>query len=92
LIASVAKSSGVNSAVFQGEEEEITQRVSDILQGNFAPIEIPYLEIPGSMPLVFESSEELLAEIFEKDQFFIDELEEEYLMFTAEIQDRVVRG
>ena len=37
------------------------------------------------MPLVFESSEELLAEIYEKDQFFVDELEEEYLMFTAEM-------
>ena len=35
--------------------------VSDILKGDFAPIEIPLIEIPGSKPLVFEESNKLLA-------------------------------
>ena len=49
------------------------------------------IEIPGSKPLVYEEPAVLLAEINEKDEFFVDELEEEYLMFTAEMQDRVIR-
>ena len=66
-------------------------KVSDILTGNFAPIEIPVLEIPGTKPLVYESPEALLAEIDSKDEFFIDEIEEEYLMFTAEIEEKEIR-
>ena len=79
------------SAVFQGDQQELGLKVSDILTGNFAPIEIPVLEIPGTKPLVYESPEALLAEIDSKDEFFIDEIEEEYLMFTAEIEEKEIR-
>ena len=65
--------------------------MSDILQGDFAPIKIPIIEIPGSQPLVYVEPAVLLAEVGESDQFAVDELEEEYLMFTAEMQDRVIR-
>lgn len=65
--------------------------VAEIMKGNFAPIEIPYIEIPGEMPLVYEPAEELIAQIDEKDEFFVDDIEEEYLMFTAEIEDRFTR-
>ena len=66
-------------------------KVSDILTGNFAPIEIPEIEIPGSKPLVYETRKALLAEIYSKDEFFEDDMEEEYLMFTAEIEDKNAR-
>ena len=82
------------SPVFSGSKFESdlkTVKVSDILQGDFAPIEIPMIEIPGSRPLVYEEPAVLLAEVFQKDEFFVDELEEEYLMFTAEMQDRATR-
>ena len=82
------------SPVFTGSKYETdlkTVKVSDILQGDFTPIEIPMIEIPGSKPLVYEEPEALLAEVFEKDEFCTDELEEEYLMFTAEMQDRAIR-
>ena len=36
-------------------------KVSDILQGNFAPLEIPILEIPGTRPLMYEAPEDLIA-------------------------------
>ena len=36
-------------------------KVSDILKGDFAPIEIPFLEIPGTRPLVYEEPDDLLA-------------------------------
>ena len=65
--------------------------VSDILKGDFAPIEIPLIEIPGSKPLVFEESNKLLAQVYEQDRFMMDEDEEEFLMFTVEIYDRRVR-
>ena len=42
------------------------------------------------MPLVYEKPEALLAQINSEDKFFINDLEEEYLMFTAEIEDRIV--
>lgn len=74
-----------NSVVFKGEEQEIDVKVSEILKGNFASIEIPLLDIPGSRPLIYEEPEDLLAQINEKDEFFIEDDEEEFLMFTAEI-------
>ena len=67
-------------------------KVSDILQGNFAPIEIPILEIPGTSPLIYNEPEELLAEINEKDEFMVDDKEEEFFMFTAEILDENTRA
>lgn len=79
------------SAVFKGEEQEIDKKVSDILRGNFAPITIPLLDIPGVRPLIYEDPDDLLAQIGEKDEFFLDEEEEEFLMFTAEVFDRNVR-
>ena len=66
-------------------------KVSDILQGNFAPIEIPMLEIPGTTPLIYNEEEELLAEINEKDEFMVDDCEEEFVMLTAEILDEEIR-
>lgn len=62
-------------------------KVSDILQGNFAPIEIPMIEIPGTKPLIYNQVEDLLAEVNEKDEFMLEDEEEEFLMFTAEIHD-----
>ena len=59
--------------------------MSDILQGNFAPIEIPIIDIPGSKPLVYTEYAALIAEIDKKDEFLLDDIEEEFLMFTAEI-------
>ena len=35
--------------------------VSDILKGDYAPIDIPLIEIPGSKPLIFEEATNLLA-------------------------------
>ena len=49
------------------------------------------IEIPGSRPLIYVEPRILLDEVYEKDEFFVDELEEEFLMFTAEMQDRVIR-
>ena len=100
--ASVKAASRTSSPVFQGDEEvkETDEqmniqlkdmKVSDILTGNYAPLMIPLLEIPGSRPLVYVKPAALRAEINEKDEFFVDELEEEYLMFTAEMQDRALR-
>ena len=65
--------------------------VSEILKGNFTPVAIPVIEIPGSRPLVYSEPAALLAEINEKDEFFIDEIEEEFLMFTAELEDSDIR-
>ena len=62
-------------------------KVSDILQGNFAPLEIPMIEIPGTKPLIINKVEDLLAEIDQKDEFMKEDEEEEFLMFTAEIHD-----
>ena len=67
-------------------------KVSDILQGNYAPLEIPMLEIPGCCPLIYNEPEALLAEINEKDEFMVDDLEEEFFMFTAEIIDAETRA
>ena len=64
-----------------------SMKVSDILKGEFAAIEIPMIEIPGSTPLICNEPEALLAEIAEKDEFMVDNEEEEFLMFTAEIID-----
>ena len=66
-------------------------KVSDILQGNYAPLEIPLLDILGTYPLIYEEYETLIAEIDAKDEFFVDDIEEEFLMFTAEMQDREIR-
>ena len=71
-----------------GEE---TLKVSDLLKGNFSAVEIPYIEIPGSAPLVQNDIEEILEQIWEKDEFYTNELAEEYLMFTIEIDDKEVR-
>ena len=35
-------------------------KVSDLIQGNFSAVDIPYIEIPGSAPLVYHDPEELL--------------------------------
>jgi len=61
------------------------------LQGNYAPLEIPLLDILGTYPMIYEDYETLIAEIDAKDEFFVDEIEEEFLMFTAEMQDREIR-
>lgn len=74
-----------------GSEELKSMKVSEIMKGNFAPIDIPYVEIPGETPLIYELAEELIAQIDKKDEFFVDDIEEEYLMFTAEIEDRLIR-
>ena len=66
-------------------------KVSDIMKGNFASIEIPAIEIPGSKPLIYTKAKDLIAEITAKDEFFIDDIEEEFLMFTAEMCDRNIR-
>ena len=34
---------------------------ASILDGDFAPIEIPAIEIPGSTPLIFQHSDDLLG-------------------------------
>ena len=65
--------------------------VGEILKGNFTPVAIPAIEIPGSRPLVYSEPKDLLAEINEKDEFYVDEIEEEFLMFTAEIEDTEAR-
>ena len=52
------------SPVFTGSKYETdlkTVNVSDILKGNFAPIEIPRIDIPGSKPLVYEEPAVLIA-------------------------------
>ena len=73
-------------------ENELKElKVSDILQGNFNPIEIPLIEIPGTRPLIYNEPEVLLAKINKKDQFCIDDIEEEFLMFTVEIDDDAIR-
>jgi hypothetical protein len=66
-------------------------KVSDILKGNFSAVEIPYIEIPGSAPLIYDAPEDLLKQIDEKDIFGDYDLAEEFLMFTAEILDDEVR-
>ena len=67
---------------------EMELKVSDLLKGNFSAVEIPYIEIPGSAPLVYNDAEELLSQIWEKDEFAPNELAEEFLMFTLEIEDQ----
>ena len=62
-------------------------KVSDILTGNFAPLEIPMIDIDGTKPLIYNEPDALRAEIAEKDLFMPDEAEEEFLMFPAEIID-----
>jgi len=84
------------SPVFSGTEQPPEEtldflKVSDILQGNFAPVEIPMLEIPGSRPLIYNNLEDLQAKINKKDLFAICDTEEEFLMFTAEIEDRALQ-
>ena len=66
-------------------------KVSDLLTGNFASVAVPMLEIPGTSPLVYEQPDELLEQVNGKDEFFVDDMEEEFVMFTAEIQDRIIR-
>ena len=36
---------------------------------------------------MYSDVKDLLAEINDKDEFFVDEIEEEFLMFTAELED-----
>ena len=67
------------------------QIVSEILKGNFSELNIPEIEIPGSAPLVYKAPEELLAEIFDADEFAVNDIEEEFLLFPGEILDRKVR-
>ena len=45
------------------------------------------IEIPGTKPLIYNQVEDLLAEVNEKDEFMLEDEEEEFLMFTAEIHD-----
>ena len=63
--------------------------MSDILTGNFAPIEIPMLEIPGTRPLIYNEPAALLAEIHEKDEFAVEDVEEEFLMFSVEVETSI---
>lgn len=74
----------------QKESEVIKNRKfsDDLMQGEFSPIKIPLLDIPGIRPLVYTEAEDLLTEINEKDEFFNNHDEEEFLMFTIEIVDR----
>ena len=61
------KESRKESPVFTGSKYETdlkTVKVSDILQGDFAPIEIPMIEIPGSRPLVYVEPSVLLSEVY----------------------------
>ena len=44
-------------AIIEGRQE----MNASILEGDFAPVEIPPIEIPGSKPLVFEQSGDLLG-------------------------------
>lgn len=55
------------------------------MKGNFTPIEIPIIDIPGSSPLIYMTVDDLLAEIDGKDEFLVDDIEEEFMMFTAEM-------
>ena len=63
----------------------MSTKVSDIMKGNFTPIEIPIIDIPGSSPLIYMTVDDLLAEIDGKDEFLVDDIEEEFMMFTAEM-------
>ena len=65
--------------------------VSDILQGNFSEVHVPEIEIPGTAPLVFKEPEELLQEIWDADEFAVNDIEEEFLLFPGEILDRKLR-
>ena len=69
----------------------MSRNVSDILLGDYAPVEIPLIEIPGSKPLIFEEATKLFSQIRASDLFFIDDNEEEFLMFTVEMTDRRIR-
>lgn len=81
-----------NDMIEQAEGmQDIDLKLSDLLKGNFAPIEIPYIEIPGSAPLVYNETQELLEQINEKDVFADFDLAEEFLMFTAEVEDLEIR-
>ena len=65
--------------------------VSDILQGNFSEVHIPEIEIPGTAPLIFKEPKELLQEIWDSDEFAVNDIEEEFLLFPGEILDRKLR-
>lgn len=61
------KANRKESPVFTGSKYETdlkTVKVSDILQGDFAPIDIPMIEIPGSRPLVYVEPNVLLSEVY----------------------------
>ena len=57
--------SRTSSPVFRGEDHDVNEtgkqedivlkdmKVSDILKGNYAPIKIPLLDIPGMRPLIY---------------------------------------
>lgn len=49
------------------EKEMKELKVSDILQGNFNPIDVPLIEIPGTRPLIYNEPEALIAKINKKD-------------------------
>ena len=70
---------------------EVDMKVSDLIQGNFSAVDIPYIEIPGSEPLVYNEPNELLRQLNEKDEFADFDLAEEFLMFTSEIEDVELR-
>ena len=59
--------------------------------GNFSAVEVPDIQIPGTAPLVYKLPEELLDEIWNSDEFAVNDLEEEFLMFPGEILDKAVR-
>ena len=65
--------------------------VSEVVRGNFSAVEVPDIVIPGSAPLVYKLPEELLDEIWNSDEFAVNDLEEEFLMFPGEILDKAVR-
>ena len=97
-MASSSRKKGSNSLVFRGlkKDEHKTKTKTgvinaSILEGDFAPIEIPAIEIPGSKPLVFEDSNQLLEQVYGADQFDTDDNEEEFLMFTVELYDRKLK-
>ena len=55
------KTGGADSSNKVQKSEDLKNlKVSDILTGNFASLEVPMLEIPGTSPLIYEQPEELL--------------------------------
>ena len=59
--------------------------------GNFTEVNVPEIQIPGTAPLVYKLPEELLDEIWNSDEFAVNDLEEEFLMFPGEILDKKAR-